>query len=224
MDQDPAVPAGPFADVGAAALWTDLIRRLQEIICIAEAPHARGCLLGIGDDAAVFDPPAGRQVVVCTDSLVESVHFHAETSAASIGHKALAVNLSDLAAMGAEPAWATLSVTFPAIDEAWLAAFMQGFSALAARHDIQLVGGDTTKGPQAFTLQAQGFIEPGRAMLRSGARPGDAIYVTGTLGAAGAALAAFGPEFTRHAKIGQRQELVSRRITAIVAAHCRHQA
>ena len=144
--------------------------------------------LGSGDDCALLEVPPGRQLAVTMDTLVAGRHYLPQTDPWRLGWKVLAVNLSDLAAMGAEPAWATLSVTLPAIDEAWLAAFMQGFSALAARHDIQLVGGDTTKGPQAFTLQAQGFVEPGRAMLRSGARPGDAIYVTGTLGAAGAAL------------------------------------
>ena len=144
--------------------------------------------LGCGDDCALLDIPPGRQLAVTMDTLVAGRHFLPETDPWRLGWKVLAVNLSDLAAMGAEPAWATLSVTLPAIDEPWLEAFMAGFSTLARQHAVQLVGGDTTRGPLAFTLQAHGLVEPGRALLRSGARAGDALYVTGTLGAAGAAL------------------------------------
>ena len=144
--------------------------------------------LGCGDDCALLDIPPGRQLAVTMDTLVAGRHFLPETDPWRLGWKVLAVNLSDLAAMGAEPAWATLSVTLPAIDEPWLDAFMAGFSALARQHAVQLVGGDTTRGSMAFTLQAHGLLEPGRALLRSGARAGDALYVTGTLGGAGAAL------------------------------------
>ena len=144
--------------------------------------------LGCGDDCALLDIPPGKQLAVTMDTLVAGRHFLPETDPWRLGWKVLAVNLSDLAAMGAEPAWATLSVTLPAIDEPWLEAFMAGFSTLARQHAVQLVGGDTTRGPMAFTLQAHGLVEPGRALLRSGARAGDALYVTGTLGGAGAAL------------------------------------
>ncbi len=144
--------------------------------------------LGCGDDCALLDIPPGRQLAVTMDTLVAGRHFLPQTDPWRLGWKVLAVNLSDLAAMGAEPAWATLSVTLPAIDEPWLEAFMAGFSTLARQHAVQLVGGDTTRGPMAFTLQAHGLVESGRALLRSGAAAGDALYVTGTLGGAGAAL------------------------------------
>ncbi len=128
--------------------------------------------LGCGDDCALLDIPPGRQLAVTMDTLVAGRHFLPETDPWRLGWKVLAVNLSDLAAMGAEPAWATLSVTLPAIDEPWLDAFMAGFSALARQHAVQLVGGDTTRGPMAFTLQAHGLLEPGRALLRrSNGRP-----------------------------------------------------
>jgi thiamine-monophosphate kinase len=146
-------------------------------------------LAGIGDDAALLRVPAGAELVVCVDTLVAGVHFGDATPAAAIGHKALAVNLSDLAAMGAEPAWATLALTVPAYDPAWLTGFARGFFALADRYHVQLVGGDTTRGPLTVTVQAHGFIRSGRALRRTGAQPGDRIYVTGTLGDAGLALA-----------------------------------
>lgn len=147
--------------------------------------------LGIGDDCALLIPPAGQHLAVTMDTLVAGVHFFANTDPAGLGHKALAVNLSDLAAMGATPAWATLALTLPNADENWLERFCQGFFALADRYDVQLVGGDTTHGPTTLiTLQAQGFIPPGLALRRDGAQPDDGIYVTGTLGDAGLALAA----------------------------------
>ena len=122
------------------------------------------------------------------DTLVDGVHFPAGTPAAAIGHKALAVNLSDLAAMGAEPAWATLSLTLPESDPDWLADFSQAFFKLADRYQLQLVGGDTTRGPLSVTVQVHGFVPNGQALRRQGAQPGDHIYVTGTLGDAGLAL------------------------------------
>jgi thiamine-monophosphate kinase len=147
--------------------------------------------LGIGDDCALLVPPAGLQLVVTLDTLVADVHFFADADPESIGHKALAVNLSDLAAMGATPAWATLALTLPKADEEWLARFCRGLFALADRYGVQLVGGDTTHGPTTvITLQAHGFVPPGQALRRAGAKPGDGIYVTGTPGDAGLALAA----------------------------------
>jgi len=145
-------------------------------------------MVGIGDDAALLQVPPGRVLAVCMDTLVAGVHFPLETTAAGIGHKALAVNLSDLAAMGAEPAWATLALTVPDNDATWLASFSDAFFALADRYAVQLVGGDTTRGPLAVTVQAHGFVTPGKALRRQGARPGERIYVTGTLGDAGLAL------------------------------------
>ncbi len=162
-----------------------------EIICryfARQSLQRDDVLAGIGDDAALLQVPTGSELAVCIDTLVAAVHFPAATPAAAIGHKALAVNLSDLAAMGATPAWVTLSLTLPDSDPAWLADFSQAFFQLADRFGVQLVGGDTTRGPLSITVQAHGFVPAGRALRRHGAQPGDRIYVTGTLGDAGLAL------------------------------------
>lgn len=145
-------------------------------------------LAGIGDDAALLRVSPQADLVVCIDTLVAGVHFPLDTPAAAIGHKALAVNLSDLAAMGAEPAWATLSLTMPENNSCWLEEFSRGFFALAKQFDMQLVGGDTTRGPLAVTVQAHGLVPRGTALRRNGAAPGDRVYVTGSLGDAGLAL------------------------------------
>lgn len=147
-------------------------------------------VLSVGDDCALLRVPEGKELAVTIDTMVEGIHFLPGVDPEALGHKALAVNLSDLAAMGAEPAWVTLALTLPAVDESWLAAFSRGFSALAAAHGVQLIGGDTTRGPLAISVQAQGFVEPGKALKRNGAQAGDLIYVTGTLGDAGLALLA----------------------------------
>ncbi len=145
-------------------------------------------VVGIGDDAAVLRVPDGHELVVSVDTLNEGVHFTADVAPGALGHKTLAVSLSDLAAMGAEPAWALLAVSLPTLDEAWIAAFMAGFSRLAGEHRVALVGGDTTRGPLALTVQIHGFVPFGRALRRDGAHPGDHVYVTGTLGDAALAL------------------------------------
>ncbi|HEX5054968.1 MAG TPA: thiamine-phosphate kinase [Gammaproteobacteria bacterium] len=142
-------------------------------------------LQGIGDDCARLRVESGYELAVTTDTLVSGVHFPADTPPHAIGYKSLAVNLSDLAAMGAEPAWVTLAMTLPRADMAWLASFAEGFFGLAERYGVQLVGGDTTQGPLSITVQAQGFIPQGQAITRAGARPGDYICVTGFLGEAG---------------------------------------
>lgn len=147
-------------------------------------------LLGIGDDAALLIPPKDQQIAASMDTLVDGVHFLASTPAEYIGHKALAVNLSDLAAMGAEPAWVMLALTLPNANEKWLHDFAKGFYALANLYQLTLIGGDTTHGPLSITIQIQGFVPAGLALRRDGAKPGDKIYVSGTLGDAGAALAA----------------------------------
>ena len=144
--------------------------------------------IGIGDDGAVLSVPANHQLVVSTDTLVDGVHFPLTTSPADIGWKALAVNLSDLAAMGATPAWATLALTLPNADAGWVAGFCEGFAALAGEFKLALVGGDTTRGPLSITVTIHGFVPDGTALLRSGARVGDFVFVTGTLGDAAAAL------------------------------------
>ncbi|MGY0613200.1 thiamine-phosphate kinase [Luteimonas sp. A501] len=156
----------------------------------ARAAHARDdVVLGIGDDAALLQPPPGMQLVVAMDTLNEGVHFPSGTDAASVGWKALAVNLSDLAAMGAEPAWCTLSLSLPDGDPAWVAGFLDGFFALAGQHRVALVGGDTTRGPLSVSVTVHGFADPGRALRRDGARIGDSVWVSGTLGGAAGALA-----------------------------------
>ena len=146
-------------------------------------------VLGVGDDAAVLTVPAGEELIACTDTLVEGRHFPQGFAAFDIGWRALAVNLSDLAAMGAEPRWATLALTVPSIDEEWLEEFVRGFAALGQAHSVALVGGDTTRGPLTLTVQALGTAAPGSALTRAGARPGDLLYVTGWPGDAAAGLA-----------------------------------
>lgn len=147
-------------------------------------------LLGVGDDCALLQVPEGQVLAVSIDTLVEGVHFFPGVDPESLGHKALAVNLSDLAAMGADPAWITLALTLPRVDEQWLAAFSSGFAALAKRFQLQLVGGDTTRGPLTISVQVHGFVASGKALRRDRAKPGDLIYVSGTLGDAGLALLA----------------------------------
>ncbi len=151
-------------------------------------PSRSDVLLGIGDDAALTRPPAGCVLATSVDTLVAGVHFLETVSPEALGHKALAVNLSDLAAMGADPAWVTLALTLPEIDNRWLQGFARGFSQLALAYGVQLIGGDTTRGPLSLTIQVQGFLPDGRGIRRDGARVGDDIYVTGTLGDAALAL------------------------------------
>lgn len=145
--------------------------------------------VGVGDDAAILECPAGMELVAAMDTLVDGVHFPHGSPPASVGHRALAVNLSDLAAMGARPAWALLALTLPSPDESWLAEFAAGMSALARAHDVALVGGDTTSGPLCVTVQVLGFAPRSSALLRSGGKAGDALFVSGTPGDAGAGLA-----------------------------------
>lgn len=147
-------------------------------------------VLGIGDDGAVLNIKQGQQLVVTTDTLVAGVHFPLDTSPGDIAHKAIAVNLSDLAAMGAKPEWLSLSLAMPTADSDWLAAFSQEFRQVCQETEVTLIGGDTCRSPHlVITVTAQGFVACGQAILRSGAREGDDIYVTGTLGDASAGLA-----------------------------------
>jgi thiamine-monophosphate kinase len=148
-----------------------------------------GVIVGIGDDAAVLDVPAGNQLVAAVDTILEGRHFLPRTDPRSIGHRALAVNLSDMAAMGATPAWATLALSMPSVDAVWLQGFAAGLLELCDAHQVALVGGDTTRGPLTVSVQMMGFVPRGTALLRSGAQAGDLIVVTGSLGDAGAGLA-----------------------------------
>ncbi|MDI9238799.1 thiamine-phosphate kinase [Lysobacter sp. LF1] len=161
----------------------DLIERIRQ-----RAGARDDVVLGIGDDAAVLCVPAGRQLVVAMDTLNAGVHFPHDTAAADIGWKALAVNLSDLAAMGAEPAWCTLSLSLAQADDAWVDGFLDGFLTVAHAHRVSLVGGDTTRGPLSISVTVHGFVDPGRALRRDAALAGDDVWVSGTLGDAAAAL------------------------------------
>jgi thiamine-monophosphate kinase len=149
----------------------------------------RHAVLGVGDDAALVAVSPGHELAASTDMLVEGVHFFADVNPLSLGHKALAVNLSDLAAMGATPRWAMLALSLPAADAEWLKAFATGFFALAEQYDVDLIGGDTTRGPRNICVQVMGEVEQGMALRRDGAKPGDDVWVSGHLGDAAAAVA-----------------------------------
>lgn len=148
--------------------------------------------IGIGDDAAVTSVPPGMQLVSAVDTMVSGVHFPEDTSAYAIGYKSLAVNLSDLAAMGADPAWATIALTLPFADEEWVSQFCDGFFMLADRYDVALIGGDTTRGPLTISVQVMGLIPNEKSVTRGGANVGDIVCVSGNLGDAAAALYCLG--------------------------------
>lgn len=161
-----------------------LIERIR-----SRATTRNDVVVGIGDDAALLRVPPGKLLVVATDTLNAGVHFPEGTPPADIGWKALAVNLSDLAAMGALPAWCTLSLSLPGADEAWIDAFLDGFVAIAGPHGVALVGGDTTRGPLSICVTVHGLVPDDGALRRDGARVGDDVWVSGTLGDAAGALA-----------------------------------
>ncbi|MGZ8198273.1 MAG: thiamine-phosphate kinase [Burkholderiales bacterium] len=149
------------------------------------APQAT---LGVGDDAAIVRPRAGYELAISVDMLLEGRHFFPGADPERLGHKTLAVNLSDLAAMGATPRWATLAVALPRVDTRWLAAFSRGFFALARRHRVDLIGGDTTRGPLTLCVQVMGEVPRGQALRRDGARLDDDVWVSGQIGGAAMAL------------------------------------
>lgn len=150
---------------------------------------APGALLGVGDDAALLQVSEGNVLAVSTDMLVSGMHFSPDADPFMLGHKTLAVNLSDMAAMGAVPRWATLAIALPEVDEAWLERFSAGFFALADQYGVELVGGDTTRGPLNLCVTIFGEVPARQALLRSGAQPGDEVWVSGILGNAALALA-----------------------------------
>ena len=164
----------------------DAIARFE---AVASTLTTSGVVLGIGDDAALLTPSDAMTQVACVDTLNLGTHFASGDPAATVGHRALAVNLSDLAAMGATPSWALLSLSMPEMDAAWLGEFLDGFAALAREHGVALVGGDTTRGPLAVSVTLLGFVPTGEALRRGTGAPGDRIYVSGTLGDAAYALA-----------------------------------
>jgi thiamine-monophosphate kinase len=165
----------------------ELIRRF--FMRAGAARRDPNVLLGIGDDAALLEVPKGADLVVSVDTIVAGRHFLEDADARSIGHRALAVNLSDMAAMGAVPAWATLALTMPSADSDWLEKFAAGFMDLADAHSVALVGGDTTRGPLTVSVQIMGFVPHGSALRRGGGGAGDILAVSGTLGDAAAGLA-----------------------------------
>lgn len=162
----------------------DIIRRYFD----RQTPARPDILKGIGDDAALLIPPVNYDLTVAIDTLVEGIHFPVTTSAYDIGWKALAVNLSDMAAMGADPSWFTLALTLPEPSEDWLVEFSRGLFDLADQYSVSLVGGDTTRGPLTVSIQIGGYVPHQQALMRNGARPGDKIYVTNTFGDAALAL------------------------------------
>ena len=201
-------PGRPSAEGGVEF---DLIEMIRARCAIARADVR----LGIGDDAALLGVPAGQELAVCTDTLVAGVHFPLATSARDLGWKALAVNLSDLAAMGAMPAWALLALTLPEATREFVAEFADGFAELATQHRVALVGGDTTRGPLSVTVTVHGFVPPERALRRDRARVGDLVFVTGSLGDAAAGLRCLDPRDVRahalfHAPGDTRESLIAR--------------
>jgi thiamine-monophosphate kinase len=154
----------------------------------ASHDHRADVLLGVGDDAAVLETRADRRLVVALDTIVEGVHFPRSIDASAVGYRALAVNLSDIAAMGAEPSWMTLSLSLPEASEPWIAGFASGLLELAEQYDVALVGGDTVRGPLVVTVQIAGWVEQDRWLTRCGARPGDLVMVSGIPGEAAAGL------------------------------------
>ena len=174
-------------------------------------------LLGIGDDAAICSVPDGMQLVISTDTLVAGVHFPADTAPADIGYKSLAVNLSDIAAMGAAPCWFSLALTVPEMDWDWLTQFSQGLLELAADHRLQLIGGDTTRGPLSITITVHGLVPTGQARLRSMAKIGDDIWLTGSIGDAAAALQQFKAGSLQSMKLRHRLNRPSARVSVGLA-------
>lgn len=151
--------------------------------CFSQAGHSRNdVVIGVGDDGAVVQIRDGFDLVVTTDTMVQGVHFFPDVDPRALGHKLVAVNVSDLAAMGAEPCWLSLAISLPQVDSSWLKAFAEGLSETADYYNCQLIGGDTTRGPLTLTVIAKGLVPKGKALTRAGAKVGDYIYVTGTLG------------------------------------------
>ncbi|MFS2006393.1 thiamine-phosphate kinase [Duganella sp. CT11-25] len=181
-----------------------------------QRPHRPArATLGIGDDCALITPTPGMQTAISSDMLVEGRHFFAGEDPVRLGHKALAVNLSDLAAMGARPVAFTLALALPAADRDWLAGFSQGLFALADAFNIELIGGDTTKGPLNICITVFGELRPGQALRRSAAKAGDDIWISGTLGDARLALAGYRLELQRPLDAAALQAAAARMHTPV---------
>lgn len=174
-------------------------------------------VLGIGDDAALLGVPNDQYLVVSTDTLNSGIHFPEDTAPEDIGYKALAVNLSDLAAMGATPAWASLAISLPDIDIAWLEKFLDGFFELANEHNVQLIGGDTAQGPLSITVTIHGFVPIDQALRRDAAKPGDEIWVTGSIGDAAGGLVQWRTQGLQSAKLRYRLDRPTARVRIGIA-------
>jgi thiamine-monophosphate kinase len=161
-----------------------------------QGQQRRDVKLGIGDDCALVQVPKNKSLAISCDTLVENVHFYPDMPAFDLGYKSLAVNLSDLAAMGAEPAWMTLALTLPQVNETWLKGFSEGLFEAANYYGVNLIGGDTTRGPLSISITIHGLVPNDTALTRSGAKVGDWIYVTGTLGDSALGLALLGDKQT----------------------------
>ena len=172
-----------------------------------QRPRPGRAVLGIGDDCALLAPSTGHQIAISSDMLVEDRHFFAGADPRMLGHKSLAVNLSDLAAMGARPVAFTLALSLPRADPAWLEGFSSGLFALADAHDCELIGGDTTKGPLNICITVFGELRPGHALRRAAARAGDDIWISGTLGDARLALAGYWKELALDPSLHERAAL-----------------
>ena len=172
-----------------------------------QRPRPGRAVLGIGDDCALLAPSPGHQIAISSDMLVEDRHFFAGADPRMLGHKSLAVNLSDLAAMGARPVAFTLALSLPRADPAWLEGFSSGLFALADAHDCELIGGDTTKGPLNICITVFGELRPGHALRRAAARAGDDIWISGTLGDARLALAGYWKELALDPSLHERAAL-----------------
>jgi len=168
---------------------TDKLSSEFDLIARHFTRPATNAVLGVGDDCALVDVSNGMDLAVSTDTMVSGTHFFPEVDPETLGHKALAVNLSDMAAMGAMPYWAMLALTFPGVDHKWLAAFAKGFFDLAEEYGVSLIGGDTTRGPLTLTVTIMGEVPAGAALRRTGAKVGNDIWVSGQLGDAALAVA-----------------------------------
>lgn len=170
--------------------FTLIKRYFEQCGSVTSGPGgAAGVVVGIGDDCAILRLAAQEEMVITTDTLVAGVHFPEQADPAQIAHRALRVNISDIAAMGAQPQWFLLALTLPEADQNWLEDFSRGLSEVADEYNCRLVGGDTTRGPLAITISALGSVPEGGGLVRSGAQSGDIVFVTGSLGDAAAGLA-----------------------------------
>ena len=161
---------------------------LIDRFCLDVGPNHSATKLSVGDDAAIVSIPSNKELAISVDTMVEGVHFYPGANAGDVAHKLLAVNLSDLAAMGASPKWATLAITLPSYDESWMQLFSDTLRQVAEKYSLQLIGGDTTQGSLTLSLQIMGLLDKGKGLTRSNARVGDDLYVSNTLGDAALAL------------------------------------